>query len=356
MTTGLDRLASIFGWRACLSAVLLVLVATAAMAIEVPRRITNMVFDPIGTFGAYGRYDPAALVNPLVDGVDILMDWADVEVSQGHFDFAPADAVAEAWSKAGKKFAVVIRYTNESPHGCDKQQHIPKWEMRRIPYFCDSVYGNIIPNYFDATFKQDLKTYVKTVADHFANSPFRGSLLYVRIGIGLGSESVYLTPCRRSQPCDYETGLARLRAWGLTPEAWERWQQEMLTSYQQAFSYSRVIYALNRLEINPTTGALIQSDVAFWAAARGMGLGALGLSPRFADGPAQIRTIMRSVRERYPATYIQLQTVRPVRDTEELRLDLELARQLGANAIEWYAADVNRPEYQELLMRGTRDE
>jgi hypothetical protein len=308
--------------------------------------VTNLQFD---ANAGYGVYDAEGINNRNIGGVLLMMDWSSVEVQKGVYDFGPADKQAEAWTRAGKKLVIVIRYTRQFPGNCQKDQNWPVWVISQVPHHCDAVAGNVIPNYFDASFKAELKTYVKAVGDHFARSPYRDSILYVRIGVGLGSEGFYLTPCRRNAPCDFERGRDQLRAWGFTPTIWAAWQREMMSYYKSVFPYTHVIYPIVRLDTDPSTGNPIQMDLAFWAAENGMGIGAQGLSPRFADGPARIRYILQTIHSRNSTAWIQLQTVRPVANVDEMIKDMALARELGAKAVEWYSGDANRKEYQEQL-------
>src|SRR5579875_2384526 len=339
---------------ACLLAILLASLPlpTSATSPGVVNRYANIDFDRVS---GYGNYDPAALANPNVGGVDIMMDWSAVEVQKGVYNFAPADAEAAAWSNAGKSFVIVIRYTNEYPRDCNKPQNLPSWELSRIPHFCDNATGGLIPDYFDGTFKADFEAYVAAVARHFATSPYRKNLLYVRIGVGLGSEGFYLRPCRRGRPCDREHGMAQLNAWGFSPGVWKQWQEEIMAFYQAQFSYATVIYPMVALDVDPATGNPIHMDVAYWAAARGMGLGALGLRPNFGTGPAQIRPIMAYVRSHYPHTYIQFQTFVAVHDADEMAQDIEIAKELGGKTIEWYSEDVVNPAYQNLLSQWAQE-
>jgi len=115
------------------------------------------------------------------------MNWVDVEPQQGVFNWAPADNEAAAWAAAGKRFTLIVKYINEGTSGtdCSSPQLIPSWEIARIPSFCDTDMGTLIPDYFDPTFTADLQAYVQAIARHFAASPYRNNLLYARIAVGL---------------------------------------------------------------------------------------------------------------------------------------------------------------------------
>src|SRR5947209_11388582 len=148
--------------------------------------------------GGYGAYDRMALSNPTIGGVDINIAWSEMEPQQGVLNFAPLDAEMRDWAQAGKQFILIVRYANEETSsragGCPlRDQYLPTWEMARIPHFCDSAPGSIIPDYFDATFQADLQAFVQAIATHVASSPYRDHLAYVRIGVGLAGEGFYLT-------------------------------------------------------------------------------------------------------------------------------------------------------------------
>jgi hypothetical protein len=50
-------------------------------------------------------------------------------------------------------------------------------------------------------------------------------------------------------------------------------------------------------------------DVAYWAAAHGIGVGAQGLVPNYPSNYADIKAILAYIQAHYPQTYIQFQTV-----------------------------------------------
>jgi hypothetical protein len=292
-------------------------------------------------FTSYGIYNPAALNNANIGAVDINMNWAQIEPQQGIFNFAPADREAAAWAAKGKSFNLIVRYINEgSPStDCSRAQLLPAWESSRIPHFCDADQGTLIPDYFNQTFKQDLKSYVNAIADHFAKSPDQNHLLYVRIGVGEGGEGF---PYMANG--DYAVDRQQLISYGYSPSAWAMWQEEMMTYYQAAFSYATVIYPLNGLDTDPRVGKSVQVEVAAWAASRGMGLGQQGLEP------GSDSFIFQSLRAQYPRMYIQFQTIAPIGGgVPEVQQDIQAADKNGACFIEWYTQDAINPAYQAIF-------
>lgn len=307
----------------------------------------NIDFEPIDS---YGTYNAAALANPAVGAVDINMNWSSVEPQQGVFNFAPADNEAAAWAKQGKKFTLIVRYVNEAGHAtltnCNRAQYLPAWEIARIQHFCDVDKGTIIPDYFDPTFKADLESYVKAIADHFAQSPYRSNLLYVRVGVGLAGEGFYLMPCG-SVPCDFTMDKAQLITWGYSATAWKNWQEGLMSFYKSAFSYSTVIYPIVPLDTDPAMQQPTQDVVAHWAASQGMGVGTQGLNPHF----PKMSELIQSIQAHYPNTYVQFQTAAPVADAAAMQQDIQISGQLNAKSVEWYSSDIVNPAYQSLLQQ-----
>lgn len=306
--------------------------------------IANIDYESAG----YGTYNSNALNSPNIGAVDVNLNWFRVEPKQGTFNFAPADKEIATWAQHGKKFTLIIRYVNESGNttlpNCSGPQYLPSWEIPRILHFCDSDKGIIIPDYFDPTFKADIKAYIKVIADHFAISLYKDDLLYVRIGVGLAGEGFPLVPCKTG--CDYQADRDQLVAWGYSPLAWKAWQEEMMSYFKSTFTYSTIIYPINQLETDPTTEQPVQMEVAYWAAAQGMGVGQEGLAPGYPKNYAEIKTILSYIQSHYSSTYIQFQTVALVRGLNEVQGDIDTARQYNARSIEWYANDAADPSYQ----------
>lgn len=300
----------------------------------------NIDFEPLES---YGTYNPTALSNPNIRAVDVNMNWASVEPQQGMFNFGPADNEVAAWAKQRKKFTLIVRYIDETgiAHGtdCNIRQFLPAWEIMRIQHFCDMDRRTIIPDYFGPTFEGDLKAYVKAIADHFAISPYRNNLLYVRIGLGLGGEGFPLTPGG-----DYAFDKQRLESWGYTPAAWAAWQKALLTYYKSVFPYTTIIYPVNGLDTDQTTGQPVQVEVAEWAASQGMGIGQQGLRPQ-SNYP-----LFQSLRSKYPGIYIQFQTVLAINGgKDQVQGDIQAASRNGAQFIEWYSQDATNPSFQSLF-------
>lgn len=287
----------------------------------------------------YGQYQTASLTNPNITGVDVIMNWNDVEPEQGVFNWGPADKEIADWSNQGKKFVVVVRYTHKlNLTTCDRyKQWMPVWEQNRIPTLCST--GEIVPDYYDATFQSDLTAYVRAIAEHIAASPYASHFAYIRIGLGFAGEGY---PCLGCDSKAWDT----LTDWGYTPHSWALWQEQMLTKYRQAirpYLSVPIIYAMGNNTNDPVTNQPIAQEVAYWAAPKGYGVGSEGLHSRLSGTAINV---MKYVHANYPGDYIQFQTVTYVNGTSDLDGDIAIAHSVGAKTIEWYGKDTVQSAYQ----------
>ena len=290
------------------------------------------------SMNSYGTYNPAALANPSIGAVDINMNWVSVEPQQGVFNWKPADNEIAAWANQGKKFTIVARFINEGQGNCNGFQLMPAWEIVRIPHFCSTT-GQIIPDYFDPTFKADLKAYAQAIAQHIAASPYGNKLLYIRLGVGMGGEGFPIPKPTNPNIADE----AQLQNYGYTPTAWAAWQRELMTYYKSVFPFTTVIYPVNGQDIDPVTGQDVSVENANWAAANGFGVGQQGLQP------GTNSQLFHSLRSRYPNIYIQYQTFSAEHSYEEVQAVIQAGERNGAQSIEWYSRNAVNPDYLSLF-------
>jgi len=196
-----------------------------------------------------------------------------------------------------------------------------------------------LPDYFDATFQADVRSFVSAVAAHLAASPYKNSLEYVRIGLGEAGEGY---PCIGCSSGDLHT----LQNWGYSIATWAAWQKSMLISYQAAFPSVPVIYPLGDSDMDPTNTETVQQEVGYWAAANGFGVGQQGLVDTTGYANSQIVKICQYIRQHYPAAYIQFQTVSVLSCLSQLQGDTAIANTAGAFSIEWYNSDSILSGYQ----------
>lgn len=298
-----------------------------------------------GGSNGYGVYNASDLTNPNIEGVDIKMDWAYGEPSQGNINFAPMDKEMSAWVSHGKKFTIIIRYVHEPVKGsCNSSsQYLPTWEVARIPTFCTSN-GTRVPDYFNSTFKSDLLAYVSAIAQHVAASPYKKDVAYVRIGVGMGGEGY---PCIKCSASD----MQQLDSWGYSVTNWKAWQESMMMSFKKAFPFAPVIYPMGYGEKDPATGQYVDQEVAYWAAANGMGVGQQGLNDKAKYANGRIVQTFKYVRAHYPTAYLQYTTVLPVKSASQVQGDIAIAAASGAFSIEWYPQDASNPAYQQYFQQ-----
>lgn len=329
----------------------------------------NMEFDPPGRY-LDGSYNIASLTNPNVAGVVINFSWAAVEPQQGVFNFAPQDKEIADWVAVGKKVAFQVRFLFQGGHrSCTQattQHDLPTWEVTRIQHFCDTDKGMIIPDYFDPTFQADAKAFVSVVAQHYANSPYKGSIVYVRVATGTGGEQNLLMYCPSKRPaCDYPTDVKQLITYGYgnNASAIYAYDQNMLSYYKNAFSYTTVMYADNtpfpfgatiirgvNLNTNPATGNQVGFDISKWAVANGMGIGYMGLGPKSSfDSFLDFDQIISYVKTNYPHSYVHFQMGGKMSSASDVQDSITNAMKQYARTIEWYAQDIDNPAYQPYL-------
>jgi hypothetical protein len=289
--------------------------------------------------GGYGQYNPAALHDSWVQGVVINVDWRYGETSLGHFNWGPLDREATTWADAGKHVAIVVRAANEIGGGCTATgwgQMLPGWEITalhkslgRIGTFCDKGVNGLVPDWFSATFQSDWRGFIKALGAHVSAKSYYSSVSYVRIGVGLGGEGFYLMPNQKAFSADQAW---MEHNWHYSTQAWENFQETMLTTYNAAFPAPvPVIYPLDQFSPRYTENGI----VAKWAVSQGgIGIGEECLPPGGLN--SSFGAVDRWVRANHPNTYIQFQTCGPTSTARAEQGIIKAAEGYGAKSVEWY--------------------
>jgi hypothetical protein len=356
----------------------------------------------------YGIYNPAPLNNPDVGTMVIPLNWSDIEPAAGVYDFTRADAEVQAALDQGKKIALDLRFQgggvlSGSTSNClwnfGHAQLMPLWAANQLGAansFCSHGTALTIPKYWSAQFLTLWSSFVAQVATHYA--PDSADIAYVRAPLGLGDDAIPITgPDGKTTAFD----MHHLMSWGFNPQLWEAWQEDMLSAYQQAFSYAPwVLYSINKQPMNnrcndalpvitlnpglPTfapreiacTGRPVEVDVAEWAVNHGFGLSQDTLNPSWvwrdpnkSNPPAgHINTILNYAQNHSPRPLIALQTfladsywcnlgvptgLPPCSVNHSAVLnavqDISYARSHGATTIEWYEDDLVNPLLQPVV-------
>jgi hypothetical protein len=305
--------------------------------------------------GSYGKYAPAALTDSWVGGVDINMDWDQVQPTMKKYDWTPLDKELQAWSLAGKHVIIVVRFANEVGGGCsaDSGSFLPGWEIARIPTFCDTDLNSLIPDYFSSRFQSDFLTFIAKLGSHLAASPYKSAISYIRIGVGLGGEGFYLMP-DGTYGTEHQTQLsaykAKLEAWGYTAQAWEAWQEKMLAAYVAARPAGiQVIYPIVVQDINAKTSEPVDLDVAKWATDHGgIGIGQECIRPAgygSGGGYADFNQIDSWVHAHHPKAYIQFQTCGVVPSSQVPGI-ISAAKRYWGRSVEWYESTITDSAYE----------
>jgi hypothetical protein len=296
----------------------------------------------------YGYGDQTAGLNSSgIHGVVANLNWSQFEATQGTYNWSVLDNLLKTWAPAGKHVVICMRFAGEA----SGQNFLPAWEIARIPTL-QSL--NAVPDYFNATFQSDWLAAVNALGAHLAASQYKSAVSYVRIGVGLGGEGFYLMYSATNP--NYASDLTYIENnWGYTPQAWEAWQKQMLTSYRTAIPTGiPVLYPIIKQDTNPATGNPVDLDVAEWAVPQGgFGLsqdnipdtsGAYGSGA----GYASINTILSWTNTHYPNTYIQFQAVNGL-TSAQVNQTIANAEGLRGRTIEWYQQDATNAAFQSLF-------
>ena len=126
---------------------------------------------PHGVFSLFATGKPAAqsaLENPDLVGVSIRQDWADLEPSEGSFDWSFLDSEVAKAAAAGKDVLLRIR----------TQGGKPEWVTAAVQQagglffnFDDDGVPTSIPVFWDPTFLAKKKAMITALGGHFTNSP-----------------------------------------------------------------------------------------------------------------------------------------------------------------------------------------
>lgn len=139
----------------------LLLLAVSVRADDVPRGVFCLL--PAGI-----PCEAAVLSNPSVDGISIRQTWADLEPTEGHYNWSFLDAEVAQADAAGKP--VLLRVLTQNGK--------PKWVTAAITaadgkFFTFTAEGvtSTIPVFWDPTFLAKKKAMIAALGAHFSGSP-----------------------------------------------------------------------------------------------------------------------------------------------------------------------------------------
>lgn len=135
---------------------------------------------------------------PGLDGEVVQVDWKDVEPTAGVYNFTTIDKQVNEWAAKGFAIGFYLIYVPDSGAGCSttsNAQAMPDWLLQQhsFPTDCSTAPTGfkqyLYPLYCDPTFTADLDSFMATVANHYASSPYVGQIRFVSPGTGIGHEN-----------------------------------------------------------------------------------------------------------------------------------------------------------------------
>jgi hypothetical protein len=144
-----------------LGALLLAEVFAASAHAQIPRGVFSLA-------GAGSVANENVLANPDVVGVVIRQDWADLEATEGQFNFSFLDSEVARATAAGKQ--IILRISTRA--------HKPDWVTSAVQdaggtffTFDDNGVETAIPVFWDLTFLAKKKAMIEALGAHFAINP-----------------------------------------------------------------------------------------------------------------------------------------------------------------------------------------
>jgi hypothetical protein len=158
----------------------------------------NALFPPMGPGNRlWDDFNKYVLKSALVDGFNPGLDWANVETSQGVYDFSKFDRQVEHFSQTGKKINIIVRPVTNGGSNRSTPDYVfsaswaksvgasPLDVMTCHAYHGDGSRNSGFPVVYEAPFKVAYKNFVAAVLKHYANDKQIG---YIRFGLAVGGE------------------------------------------------------------------------------------------------------------------------------------------------------------------------
>jgi hypothetical protein len=173
---------------------------------------------------------------PHVSGRVLIYYWSELEPKENRFNFSTMDREISTWAGAGK--SVVLRFSTAGWRKWKQpwsQQGTPAWAMKK--YHIGSVTevdGAVLPVYWSPGFSAGLSRFLRVVAAHVQQSPWRKNVAFIEIAVGDGGETKPDTEQNKTP----EQRAARLALWqrvGYTNALWYQTIARIIAIYKDAF-------------------------------------------------------------------------------------------------------------------------
>lgn len=141
-----------------------------------------------GVFQFTGQADSKNATNPSISGANLEWSWADIEPSEGVYNWTKVDRDIHTWTSQGKQ--VILRFATGgqiSWSGSVDGSYTPPWVFNTygVPRVRE-INGTIFPVYWNSIYLQKLADFVNVTAARYDANPYVAA---VEIGIGQGGET-----------------------------------------------------------------------------------------------------------------------------------------------------------------------
>jgi beta-galactosidase GanA len=141
-----------------------------------------------GIFQFTGQAEKQNAANPSISGANLEWSWADIEPTEGVYDWSKVDRDINVWTSRGKQ--VILRFATGgqiSWSGSVDGSYTPPWVfntygVQRVT----ETNGTVFPVYWNPVYLQKLTDFVNAAAARYDTNPYVAA---VQIGIGQGGET-----------------------------------------------------------------------------------------------------------------------------------------------------------------------
>lgn len=170
---------------------------------------------------------------PYVAGTVLTRYWAELEPTQGQYNWQIIDNDMKPWIAAGKQ--VILRvstagWTKWQP-AQNSKQGTPQWVYDQGVKHVTASDGAIKPEYWNLKFLNALSDFVKAFAQRYDGNP---NILSIEIGVGDGGET-------KPDTTKDSNVLSRWQAIGYMDASWWQAIQAIINMYVQAFSKTSLV-------------------------------------------------------------------------------------------------------------------
>lgn len=175
--------------------------------------------------------------DPTLCGASIVVRWADLETSQGSYNFAPAEELARPFTDAGLTVNFLFAEASEG-----KDPVTPAWIMQQVP--TSSCGGETpVPIYWNPKYEAAWTAFIQHAITYFNNqSPIKNQIGYLRFATGAGAEAVAPPGAYGNGPCSKP-----LKALGFSYDVWKKHELKILDAMTSVPTTHQLMVALPSL-------------------------------------------------------------------------------------------------------------